>query len=357
MHEKLAVSCVICTHNGVDRIVPTLLSLQKQQFISDIDWEVLIVDNRSSDDLLQVIDNVWKGNEITLLRVVREEQLGLAHARHRAFKEARYPVVSFIDDDVRVDQTWVQNVSNLMTLNTTCGAMGGFGIAVFGATPPLWFERHRERYVVGPQGQAVGDVTETERTLWGAGLTVRMEAINKLIDEGFQQLLVGRHGDALSCGEDTELSLALRLAGWGIFYEPSLTYEHALPAVRMQWGFLRRWYRGFGAASLSFDPYHFARAEASGKLIFWYQKQWQCKILSTLLRIIKDPVCLVKALLFSCEDDDSVLWLEYKIGKLQRILRLRSRYNEQLRIVTHAAWRTSVAPKAVIRSEKLAVDG
>ena len=340
MAENLGVTCAICTHNGALRIGPTLESVLIQKASPDLAWEVLIIDNASTDDLRGVVSSVWDEERSKIsLRIVKEGTLGLSHARHKAFQEARFPIISFIDDDVRVNENWVQAASDIMSSDTTCGALGGFGIGVFDEPPPQWFERHQERFVIGPQGQVSGDVTETERTLWGAGLTLRMDAINQLMAEGFVQLLTGRQGNVLLCGEDTELSLALRLAGWRIFYEPSLTYEHSLPRERVNWQFMRRWYRGFGAASLSFDAYIFAREAAQGRSVPWYQKRWQCKLLGILLRIFKDPVVLLKALSAQCENDDSAVWLEYKLGRLIQLCKIRSQYEKDLATVLNAKWR------------------
>jgi glycosyltransferase involved in cell wall biosynthesis len=336
---SLGVTCVICTHNGARRIEPTLACLAKQQVAANIPWEILVVDNASTDDLSDVLARGLGSNFIAPIRVVKEPSLGLSHARHRAFREAKYPIVSFIDDDVRVTANWVQMVADTMSKNPDCAALGGHGIGVFESPPPEWFSRHQERFVVGPQGNIIGDVTETERTLWGAGLTVRLEAVNRLIEEGFDQILVGRQGDQLTCGEDTELSLALRLAGWKIFYEPKLCYEHFLPATRVNWRFLRRWYRGYGAASLGFDPYLFARETEKGRAIAWYQKRWQLKVASTLFQIARRPLILLRAAISEGDDDDSIVWLEYQIGRLEGLLNICGRYDQQINKVVNGKWR------------------
>ena len=79
------VSVVICCHNSSSLIGPTLKKLQQQKTVK-ISWEVLIVDNCSSDDTVEVVESIWQENPVTDLRVIRENQLGLAHARTAGLK-------------------------------------------------------------------------------------------------------------------------------------------------------------------------------------------------------------------------------------------------------------------------------
>jgi len=58
-----------------------------------------------------------------------------------------------------------------------------------------------------------------------------------LVDNGFAPWLKGREGGSLGAGEDTELCLALLLAGWRAHYDPRLSSAHGMPADRLEWRF------------------------------------------------------------------------------------------------------------------------
>jgi glycosyltransferase involved in cell wall biosynthesis len=337
--DYLGLSCVICSHNGAGRIEQALRALQKQVFETKISWEVIVIDNASSDDTGSVAERIWsRFQTATPLTVVREEKLGLAFARERGLQEASHSIISYIDDDVSVCENWVEQASKIMTANPQCGALGGLGVGIFDTDPPGWFFRHQAAYVVGPQGDQAGDVTDTERTLWGAGLTVRVSAMLQLLEQGFRHILIGRQGAVLGCGEDTELSLALRLAGWRIFYESNMTYEHILPRERVNWSYLRRWYRGYGAASVGIDPYVLVRDQIDGNLDSLTQKAaW--KIAASLFRLVRRPMVLIRALCADCEGDDSITQLEFEVGRLGQLLCSKSEYETNLRAVINAKWR------------------
>src|SRR5947207_1388488 len=92
----LGVSVAICSHNGEKRLAPVLAHLKVQR-AAQIPWEVIVIDNASSDRTAEVARACWADNARVALRLVREPQLGLSHARLRAIIEARYELVSFID--------------------------------------------------------------------------------------------------------------------------------------------------------------------------------------------------------------------------------------------------------------------
>jgi len=98
---SFAYTVALCTHNHADRLVRTLADLATLK-MPEAQWELLVVDNGSRDDTPQLLGRQrwpdgWR------VRVVREEKLGLSHARNRAIDEARGEYVIFIDDDETVD--------------------------------------------------------------------------------------------------------------------------------------------------------------------------------------------------------------------------------------------------------------
>src|ERR687886_61147 len=97
--------------------------------------------------------------------------------------------------------------------------------------------------------------TRCTKLLHRPGLIVRTSAWHQLIEAGFKPLLIDRTGAQLTTGGDVELCYALRLAGWCLWYEPSLHLQHFMPAGRMRWQYLRALFRSNGAASIRYIPY------------------------------------------------------------------------------------------------------
>ncbi|MBF2067333.1 MAG: glycosyltransferase family 2 protein [Calothrix sp. C42_A2020_038] len=336
------VSIVICCYNSSQRLPKTLEHLAAQKLTSDLPWEVIVVDNASTDNTAEIAKTSWSSTAVPL-RVVHEHQQGLIYARHRALIEAKYDIIGFVDDDNWVCPEWVQTVAEIMTQHPNVGACGGCSSVVSDVPIPSWFERYQGDYAVGSQAPKAGEITEQGRDfLWGAGLSVRKQAWQQILDKGFEPLLVGRKGTALSASEDFEFCLALRAAGWQLWYDPRLQLQHCLPASRLQWSYLRRLKRGIGASSVGLDHYSFLESENGWSLKAKLKQNWYWRVAFSLLKLMRYPH---KLLLFShnqWEGDESILHLEILIGRLNELIKTRKVYATQTRNIREAPWRNSV---------------
>jgi glycosyltransferase involved in cell wall biosynthesis len=317
------VSVVICGHNAAIRLPATLACLACQEVSATLPWEVVIVDNASTDGTAAVAIRNWPEHGPAPLRVVSEPKLGLIHARYRGLQAAKYEYVSFVDDDNWVDPDWVANVARIMDGHPYAGACGGRSDPVFETPPPTWFAEYQRYYTCGEQAPSTGDVTWTRGHLWGAGLTLRKAAWQELLDQGFQPRLVGRQGNSLAAGEDVEICYALRLAGWRLWYDPRLRLRHYMPASRLRWEYLRRMHRGCGASIDLLDPYVFAAAGRSRR------RSWQARAVrgaSRLAHLLLKRPQLVAG--WAGENDRLTLEWELALGRFTTLLSQRYRYEQ-----------------------------
>ena len=303
--------------------------LLAQQVSQDIKWEVIIVDNASTDKTPVVAESLWPRNPPVPLRIIHEPKLGLSYARYSGVEAAKYEIVSFVDDDNWVCPEWVQATSEIMRGNPDVGACGGMSEAACEEAPPWWFGDYAGDYAVGFQGEGAGDITFTRGYLWGAGLSIRKSAWRHLQRVGFKSLLVGRRGKSLSSGEDSEICFALRLAGWRLWYDERLNLRHYIPSNRLKWSYLRRLHRGFGASTVGLEPYseHLLTPDSDPGRPF--RRTWQWKAAGTLkllLRQLQD-VRLVDGL---GEGSPQILKLEWTWGRFLEFLKRRNGYNEGL---------------------------
>lgn len=330
------VSVVVPTHNGADRLPRTLAGIAAQTPPAGLEWEVILVDNASTDDTAAKALAAWPADAPVPLRVVHEENLGLGNAHLRGFAEASGHLVTWVEDDNWIAPDWLEVVSAVMADHPEVGACGGFNEPACEIDPPPWFERFQSAYAVGAQGEP-GDVTESRGYLWGAGLTVRYSAWEHLAEKGFEALLPDRQGAAnFNSGGDSELCFALRLSGWRLRFEPRLRLQHFLLAHRLDWTYLRRLFRGVGASTVGFDPYLQALAGANGRRCGWRREAAR-----VLTRLPLKVGTARRSRLGSAEGELGVLELESDLGRLSELRRLRGAYDESFRAVAEAPWRRS----------------
>jgi hypothetical protein len=187
---------------------------------------------------------------------------------------------------------------------------------------------------VGQQADKAGDVTDSRGYLWGAGLCIRKRAWQALTEKNFSFRLSDRKGRALSAGGDAELCYALRLAGWRLWYEPRLRMQHFLPESRLQWDYLRRVSRGFGAATAGIDAYDMAIKELPTGTTENMRRTWGWQTLATIKYLLQNPFKLLRAPLSSMEGDADVLRIESLWGRLLELLKNRRNYISNLRDVS-----------------------
>jgi glycosyltransferase involved in cell wall biosynthesis len=333
------VSIVICCHNSAGRLPETLRHLAAQQVSIATDWEVVVVDNASTDDTAGVAQNLWTRPDVPL-RVVAEPQPGLSHARICGVRAAKYGIISFVDDDNRVCADWLQNVVEIFSQDSNIGIAGGPSEAAFENAPPPWFESIKGNYAVGAQHSATGDVTEAPGTLlWGAGLNIRKAAIEALFDNGFQFFLSGRSGNKPLAGEDSEICFALRAGGWKFWYDERLLLKHSIPASRLTWSYACKLMRGMGNASALFNIYLIALGKHPfGPEVPSFKKNWGFQF----LKAIRDLAKLLLLHPLDCisrrEGSRAALHWEAGLGNLSALLAIRSRYKDTIQRIRQAKW-------------------
>jgi glycosyltransferase involved in cell wall biosynthesis len=324
MSTRPGVTVAICCHNSAARLPETLRHLAGQQSTDGIEWEALVIDNASTDATTKIALESWPADAPFPLRVVSEPQAGLSNARIKGFHEARYDIISFIDDDNWVSPDWVQIVSAFFKQHPEAGALGGRGAPVFeNGNPPSWFQEFSLSYAAGPQYPSSGDITDLRTSLlWGAGLSMRSEIFLELEARGFQFMCTDRLENQLSSGGDTELCLAIRALGWRLHYLATLTYQHLIPPSRLTWPYLRHLYRGAGRGSVYVNIVRTATSKNARTV----ERSWGFQVillLRSLARLfVEDP----QAFFGPCEGNSHRLSIDATSAQLSLLLQITSEY-------------------------------
>ncbi|HZG25374.1 MAG TPA: glycosyltransferase [Chitinophagaceae bacterium] len=253
------ISVVICCFNSSARITPTLQHLVRQKGIPSSCWEVILVDNASTDNTAEKARVIWDGFkfEKPVFRVVEELKPGHSAARSMGIRESQYDYVLFCDDDNWLDENYLDVCLDIMKGSAFIGALGGTGTPVFeDKEPPYFWVNQYHTLAVGRQSSIEGDITDSRGVLYGAGMIVNKLALNTLMEQfEFRFLVSGRTKGNLISSDDHELCLALKKIGYKIFYSDNLQFKHYIPKFRTTIEYYKRLFFAFGISEALLHVY------------------------------------------------------------------------------------------------------
>jgi glycosyltransferase involved in cell wall biosynthesis len=326
---SLGISVIICCYNSRSRLLKTLEHLAAQKLRSDILWEIILVDNNSTDGTSEFAKSFWNVKNIPLI-LTTELNPGLTHARQKGIETANYDYVCFVDDDNGLNSNYLQTAYAILENDPLLAACGGPTEAVLESPAPAWWiPKYQLFCAVGNQRVDSGYHT---KDLWGCGLFIRKAALIDLQKNGFSPTLSDRTKNTILSGGDTELCFALLLAGWKLWYDQQLTLKHYIPEIRLDWNYIIKLFYACGYQSVYLDPYEF----------FYYKKPlpkkqfWGVQIIKEALRIF------IKTLLMEWRSttpgNERTLMYYFALGKLRTLWRLKSQYYLRFHEIGHATW-------------------
>jgi glycosyltransferase involved in cell wall biosynthesis len=229
-------SVIVCTYNRAESLKRTLRSLQAQRVREEVNWEVLLIDNNSSDNTRQLVEALQP--EFTRLRYFFEVQQGLSHARNRGLSEARGRVILFTDDDVAPEADWVQQVLDGIE-EIGCDACGGYIAPDWQRPPPSWLtERFHGFLAVRADREDSYQITRDMLPPFGANMAFRREVFDRV---GAFDVSRGRTGTVLASGEDGDLFDRLLNAGGTVMFFGHAKVHHSIESFRLTKQYFRRW--------------------------------------------------------------------------------------------------------------------
>lgn len=228
------ISVVICTLNRVELVCRAVYSVIDQDLAVG-DFEIVVVDNGSSDGTREVIGAIARVQPN--LRVVHEPVRGLSNARNRGVREASAPLVAFLDDDAVAVRGWLAAHLRALTNSEDIVATGGPVLLRWPGRRPSWLPPERESFY---SGLDMG--TESCRMVfptfpYGANMALRRDAFERV--GGFSPWL-GRRGKSLLSGEESELFRRLSELGGRFTYVPEAVVHHYVLPERARRGWLLR---------------------------------------------------------------------------------------------------------------------
>lgn len=331
------VSVLICTKNGAARLPKTLAHLAAQVVPKDVDWEVLLVDNGSTDGTPEIAARLWPQEAPAPLVLLSEPCPGKINALELGWRKSRYSVVVIVDDDNWLEPDYIAITASIFAEQSQVAVTNGYSAGEFEVPAPAWLPRFGGIYAISSPDWPSGDVTGKLPIPFGAGMGVRRAAVDALYEGGFRYLLRGRIKDQMG-GEDMELCTALELAGWHWWRDRRLKLRHFMPEARLTWRHCRGMGRGGGAAYARLDLYGLAMQERRGMPVPSVKKSWPWLFLRALRPMVCHPILLARALFTESEGGEKVFWMETRIGRLAGVLRFREHIRPAIEEIRAAKW-------------------
>ncbi|MBP1693841.1 MAG: glycosyl transferase family 2 [Chloroflexi bacterium] len=229
----ISISVVICTRNRASYLQEALASLAIQTLPSDA-FEILVVDNASTDTTQQVIEQEF--NRLPNLRSVHEPTLGLNYARNAGWKSALGEFVAYLDDDGIAAPDWLERILDVYReVSPRPGCVGGKIVPIWEAPRPVWLADELATHLAIFDWSTTPILTFEDALLAGVNLSIPKALIEQV--GGFAPQL-DRQGSNLLSNGDVLLQLQLQRAGYACYYDPAICVQHHIQASRLT----QRWF-------------------------------------------------------------------------------------------------------------------
>ena len=236
-------SIVVCTYNRAALLPQALRSVFAQRG-ENLSYEIIVVDNNSSDDTPATVESL-KAESPVPLRYVRESRQGNAYARNAGVEQAAASIVAFMDDDCTADENWLAGIKSAFERDPELAFVGGRVLPVWEREPPGWLNTaHWAPLALLDYGTDELKIDgEAPRGLLTANIAIRKEVFAEL--GGFLPSLQRVKG-SIGSMEDHEFLLRVCRSGKRGVYLPELITWAPVDPERMTKAYHRRWHTGHG---------------------------------------------------------------------------------------------------------------
>lgn len=228
------LTVILCTYNRCHGLAEALTTLTRQRVNSNVNWEVLVIDNNSNDNTAEVY-NRFRVSFPVSLRYVFEAKQGLSHARNRGINEAFGKWVAFAEDDELADENWVQSVVDTFQ-EYACDAVAGKIELAWHSPRPTWVTDDLLGFL-GHLDYGTTQKLTRDRPPFGGNMAFGKSVFATI---GLFDTQLGRQGRKLIGGEEIELYDRFLQAGMTAVYQPKALMYHVVDKNRLRKSYFRK---------------------------------------------------------------------------------------------------------------------
>jgi len=244
----------IRTYNGEARIPEVLDRLLQQSNPEGIRWEVVVIDNNSSDRTAAIVaDYAQRWRSDSQVRYLFEGRQGCGYARELAMREANSELVGFLDDDNLPDADWLIEAYRFGQAHPAAGAYGGNVHPTVDGPLPDNFHTIRFLLAVSDSGPAAFQYAKTlvhRNSPINPGCVIRKQAWKEAVPK--QRRLWGRSEAwklVATCAEDVEVMHYIINSHWEVWHNGAMNVQHRMPPRRLDPDYLRKIARTSGLSA------------------------------------------------------------------------------------------------------------
>ncbi len=236
------ITVAICTWNRSKLLDQTLTRMRTLKLPEQATWELLVVNNNSTDDTDAVL--AAHAPHLPLVKLFEPKQ-GHSNARNCAIDHARSDLLIWTDDDVLVEPDWLAEYLKAATAYPEAGFFGGTVDPWFESDPPQWVARHLQAlegpFALRRLGPDVRPLAANEQ-VFGANMAFRTDLLRAC---RFDPAL-GRVGTGMLSGDETTVIARLRAQGQTGVWVGSARVWHFIPSERMTTAYVWKFFHGLG---------------------------------------------------------------------------------------------------------------
>ena len=253
---EIDISVVICTRNRAAPLAQLLESMTGLTVPDRLRWELLIVDNGSTDTTRAVIES-FEGR--LPIRYVREHTPGLSNARNCGVAAARGRYICWTDDDVEIDTGWLAAYADAFAAYPDDAVFGGVIEPKLQQPATPWFARLVNRWPVNGivakrdfGSEAIPLGYENDRVPWGANFAIRAaEQKQHLYDPHLGVSPVQRRS-----GEESQVIFEILSGGATGRWTPRSKVFHIFPIERQSLKYTFVHFHAIGETQAYLDSKH-----------------------------------------------------------------------------------------------------
>lgn len=256
MHDQKlnSLSFIVFTYNSSDLIEQTLEHLLAAILFSKIENEIILVDNNSKDNTIELVKHFAQLNSIEII-IIHNPKQGLSYSRIEGVKAASKEFICFIDDDNFISENWIESLKIIIRKHNP-DVIGCRTVGIADVPFPYWWKNDQGSYACGIRFEETGFLTNPLHKMWGAGLTSRSTFLRPAL-LNMDLLCTGRIGEKQLSGEDAEINFRMRLLGAKLYNSNELVLKHFMRSGRLNKEHLKKTRVGNALGAIKLDIYKF----------------------------------------------------------------------------------------------------